>query len=67
MIDIWLQVLEPVAYSIGCVVMAAGGVMLASLIVYFPCNIAWKKFVDTAAFVRVVREAKRHGVDLWRD
>lgn len=60
------EVLDPVALVIGYMLMAAGGVGLSGVLVYFPINYAWKKFGDTIALVRVMREADRQGVKIWR-
>lgn len=60
------EILDPVALVIGYMMMLASGIGLSAILVYFPINYAWKKFGDTAAFLRVIREAERQGVKIWR-
>ena len=58
--------LNNLALIFGWAFMVCGGLMLTAFFVYVPCNIAWKKFGDTAAFVKVMREARKQGVKVWR-
>ena len=60
------EIANAVAVFIGWIIMLAGGLMLMLVVAYFPCNYAWKKFGDIQAFLRVIKEAEKQGVKLWR-
>ena len=64
--EIIRQVVDPVALVIGYAVMVAGGIGLASVLLYWPINYAWRRYGDVRTLASVMREARRQGASLYK-